>query len=126
MIIYAIAKAGIFSSCQDGAHSTVDTRRWPKLVCCWASVADGRPTVNQHWANASCLPCRCCYIDVMTCVISPYLARAIALTLSYKAITSRQKQGENCNCICSLLWHILFSKGRFSESRYLNIIFESL
>ena len=25
------------------------------LVQCWASVADGGPTLHQHWVNVSCL-----------------------------------------------------------------------
>ena len=25
------------------------------LVWCWASVADGGPTLNQHWHNVSCI-----------------------------------------------------------------------
>ena len=28
----------------------------PKLVYCWATVADGGPTFSQHWVDVSCLP----------------------------------------------------------------------
>ena len=27
----------------------------PMLFYCWASVADNRPTLKQHWLNVSCL-----------------------------------------------------------------------
>ena len=31
----------------------------PTLVYCWANVVDGEPTVNQRWANFSCLQGKC-------------------------------------------------------------------
>ena len=30
-------------------------RRWPNVGLLWANVVDGGPTVNQSWANVSCL-----------------------------------------------------------------------
>ena len=29
----------------------------PMLVYCWASVADGGPTINQHWENIHVTHC---------------------------------------------------------------------
>ena len=37
-----------------GTQQTRDIE--PMLVYCWADVADGVPTLNQHWFNVSCLP----------------------------------------------------------------------
>ena len=36
----------------DISHQTRDVH--PKLVWCWATIADGGPTLPQHWCNASC------------------------------------------------------------------------
>ena len=35
---------------------------WPVFFFCWATVADGGPTLKQHWLNVSCLlgiPAQC-------------------------------------------------------------------
>ena len=37
----------------EAAQQTRDVR--PMLIQSWASVADGGPTLNQHWANVPCL-----------------------------------------------------------------------
>ena len=45
------------------AEFPVNTRRWPNVRECWASVADDGPILTQHWVKVSCLPLKYYGVD---------------------------------------------------------------
>ena len=43
----------------------------PKLVQCWASVADDGPSLYRHWVNVSCLLRKLCHLNNIKYTFTP-------------------------------------------------------